>query len=170
MLEFDTIILKFEEQGEKSGWRYIEIAADMAEKLKPGNKKSFRVKGELDLYKFFGVALLPMGDGNFIMALNADVRRGIRKSEGARLHVKIEADDDFVIEAPAELIECLNDDTAALEFYNSLAKSHREYFIKWINSAKTENTRMNRIVQAANAMAQKWGYPEMIRANRKLRN
>ncbi len=170
MLEYSTIILKFGEQGEKTGWTYIEVPADIAQQLKPGNKKSFRVKGFLDLLKVEGLALLPMGEGNFIIALNADIRKAIRKSDGAMLQVKLEVDNEFSIEPPPELLECLNDDPEAMDFFNSLAKSHRDYFIKWINSAKTEATRANRIVQMVNAMAQKWNYAQMIRENRKLKN
>jgi len=71
MILFTTAIHKFEKQGEKTGWTYIEIPADIAQNLKPGNKKSFRVKGKLDNYKIAVVALLPMGGGSFIMLLMA---------------------------------------------------------------------------------------------------
>jgi hypothetical protein len=61
MIEFKTIILQFGEQGEKTGWRYIEIPADIAQKLKPNNKKAFRVRGMLDSFIIEGFALMPMG-------------------------------------------------------------------------------------------------------------
>ena len=48
MVSYSTTILKFDEQGEKTGWTYIVIPSAIAQKLKPGNKKSFRVKGKLD--------------------------------------------------------------------------------------------------------------------------
>jgi hypothetical protein len=170
MVEYTTVIHKFAEQGEKTGWTYIDVPADVAQCMKPGQKKSFRVKGKLDEYTFSGIALLPMGEGNFIMALNADIRKGIRKSEGAMLRVYLEVDNDYKIEPPEELIECLNEDEQALAYYHSLPRSHRDYFLKWIDSAKTETTRANRIVQMVNAMAQRWDYGQMIRANRKIRN
>ena len=78
MITFNTIILQFNEQGEKTGWTYIEIPADLAQQLKPGYKKSFRVKGMLDGLAVSGMALMPMGDGNFIMALKADIRRPLK--------------------------------------------------------------------------------------------
>ena len=71
MVKFTVTILKFGEQGEKTGWTYITIPAEIALQLMPDNKKSFRVKGKLDEYLIKGVALLPMGEGSFIMALNA---------------------------------------------------------------------------------------------------
>ncbi len=167
MVEFTTIILQFNEQGEKTGWTYIEIPADIAQQMKPGNKKSFRVRGVLDAFPVQGMALMPMGEGNFIMALKAEVRKGIHKNAGAMLQVRLEEDKDFKVEMPADLQECFDFEPDAFEFYNSLAKSHREYFIKWIDSAKTTETRAKRIVNTVNAMLKKWSYSEMIRAMRK---
>jgi hypothetical protein len=169
MVEFTTVIYQFAEQGEKTGWTYIEVPADVAQQLKPGNKKSFRVKGMLDSFGFRGIALLPMGDGNFIMALNAAVRKGIRKNKGAMLHVRLEADDEFKIEIPAYLTECFEYEPEAETFFNSLPKSHRDYFVKWIESAKTEPTKVKRITQAITALAKGCGFGEMIRMNRENR-
>ncbi|MEO6524518.1 MAG: YdeI/OmpD-associated family protein [Mucilaginibacter sp.] len=164
MVEFNTIILKFGDQGEKTGWRYIDIPADIAQQLKPGNKQSFRVKGMLDAYPIAGLALMPMGEGNFIMALKADIRKAIHKREGAMLQVKLELDTDYKVEMPADLIECFEADPEALEFFNSLLRSHRDYFVKWIEGAKTEATRIKRIVNTVNAASRRMGYPEMTRA------
>ena len=167
MVEFTTIILQFADQGEKTGWTYIEVPADIAQQLNPGNKKSFRVRGMLDGFAVAGMALMPMGEGNFIMALKAEVRKGIRKNAGAMLQAKLEVDTDYKVEIPAELQECFDFEPDALEFYNSLPKSHREYFLKWINDAKTSETRAKRIVNTVNAMLRKWGYNVMMREMRK---
>jgi len=169
MVEFITIILQFAEQGEKTGWTYIEVPADIAQQLMPGNKKSFRVRGMLDGFAVAGMALMPMGEGNFIMALKAEVRKGIHKSAGAMLQVKLEIDTDYKVEIPAELQECFDFEPDALEFFNSLPKSHREYFLKWINGAKTAETRNKRIVNTVNAMLRRWGYNVMMREMRKER-
>src|SRR5258708_3687810 len=164
MIEFNTIILQFEEQGEKTGWSYIEVPADLAQQIKPGNKKSFRVRGMLDGLAVKGMALMPMGDGNFIMALKAEIRKGIHKNAGAMLQVRIEEDTDYKVEVPDDLQECFEFEPEALEFFKSLPKSHRDYFIKWINGAKTNETRAKRIINTVNAMLRKWKYTEMMRA------
>ena len=93
MIRFNAIIKKFSSQGEKTGWTYIEVPAEIAQQLKPNNKKSFRVKGYLDNYYFEGKALLPMGEGNFIMALKTEVRKAIGKRKGAEVLIKMQADD-----------------------------------------------------------------------------
>ena len=169
MVQFSTIIKQFDEQGEKTGWTYIDISHAVAEKIKPGNKKTFRVKGKLDNYSFRGIALIPMGGGDFIMALNADIRKNIGKRKGAKLLVMLEADDKFVIKPSPEFIDCLSDEPNAVRFFKSLAKSHQDYFIKWIDSARTEPTKITRIAQAVSALSQNRGFGEMLRALKKDR-
>jgi hypothetical protein len=166
MLQFTTTILKFESQGEKTGWTYIEIPADIAQKLKPGNKKSFRVKGKLDNLSFSGIALLPMGGGKFIMALNAAIRKGIGKRKGAMLKVQLQTDGKEYQLSP-ELMKCLHDEPKALEFFKILPKSHQNYFSKWIESAKTPQTKTKRIAQTVNGLSRKQNYGEMLRALKK---
>jgi len=163
MITFETIILQFDEQGEKTGWSYIAIPADLAQQLKPDNKKSFRVRGMLDGLAVNGMALMPMGGGDFIMALKADVRKALRKNSGAMLKVSIEEDVDYKVELPEDLKECFDFEPEAFDFFNSLVKSHREYFIKWINGAKTNETRAKRIINTVNAMMRRWDYGKMIR-------
>jgi hypothetical protein len=169
VIEFSAIILQFAEQGEKTGWSYIEVPADLAQQLKPGNKKSFRVRGMLDGFAVKGMALMPMGNGNFIMALKADVRKAIHKNAGAMLQVKIEEDTEYKVEVPDDLNECFDFEPEALNFFNSLPKSHRNYFIKWIDGAKTNETRAKRIVNTINAMLRKWNYGQMMREMKKER-
>src|SRR5688572_25936236 len=127
MVSFKTVILKFDKQGEKTGWTYILIPSEIAAKIKPDLKKSFRVKGRLDNFSIKGVSLLPMGEGDFIMPLNASMRKNIGKRLGAILNIDIEEDTE-PLALNADLIECLSDDPEALNFFNSLAKSHQNYF------------------------------------------
>lgn len=167
MIDFTTIILRFGENGDKTGWTYIEIAADIGQQLKPGNKRSFRVRGKLDNYSIAGVAVMPLGEGRFILALNAEMRKVIHKSGGAMLRVQLEEDTNFIITVPEDLEECFAYEPEAYEFFNSLAKSHRNYFIKWIDSAKTQPTRDKRIAHTINAMIKRWDYGMMIRSSKK---
>jgi hypothetical protein len=169
MIQFNAIIKKFDNQGEKTGWTYIEISEAVAQKLNPGNKKGFRVKGKLDDYEFFLTALLPMGGGAFIMALNAATRKGIKKQKGAVVKVKLEVDRKE-IKPPEELMECLHDESEAFEYFNSLSKGHQNYFTNWINSAKTDTTKAKRIAATLNALNKKWDFGQMIRAMKKMSN
>jgi len=163
MVRFSSTILKFADKGEKTGWNYIPISGNIAGKLKPGNKKSFRVKGKLDQHPIQGIALLPMGDGNFIMALNADIRRAIKKGKGASILVSLEVDDK-VIRPPMALMECLKDSPVALAFFKSLPYSHQNYFGTWIKSAKTKETQSRRIAKAIMALEKKAHFGQMMQS------
>ncbi|MEO7961066.1 MAG: YdeI/OmpD-associated family protein [Ginsengibacter sp.] len=165
MAKYDTVIKKFGEQGEKSSWHYIEVPAAIADEIKKGYKKSFRVKGSLDNYKIERTSLLPMGGGNFIIPLKADVRKFLGKRKGAIVLVKIE-EDKRPVEISSDFMQCLRDEPKALEHFNSLPGSHRNYFSKWIDSAKTEETKTSRIARAVNGLALQLGYPEMMRTGR----
>ncbi|MBO9631590.1 MAG: DUF1905 domain-containing protein [Chitinophagaceae bacterium] len=169
MVQFTATIQKFDEMGEKTGWSYISIPATIAQKLSPGNKKSFRVKGKLDNYSFKGVSLLPMGGGDFIMALKADVRKAIGKQKGAKLEVQLVLD-KVPYKINQELLDCLADEPQALQHFNTMPPSHQAYWSKWIESAKTEGTRTKRITQSVIALAKKFDYGQMIRSLKKENN
>ena len=168
MVNFTATILKFDKQGEKTGWTYIEVPEQIALQLKPNNKKAFRVKGTLDMHAFAGISLVPMGGGHFIMPLNATIRKQVGKTKGALLQVQLDVDENPIV-PPPELLECLADEPDALKQFNSLAKGHQNYFTKWIERAKTDKTKAKRIALAVTAMCRKMDFGEMIRSAKKER-
>ncbi len=165
MKTFKAVIQKFEKNGEKTGWSFIYIPIDISEALAPGNRKGFRVKGSLDKFPIEGVALIPMGDGEFIMPINAGMRKGTHKATGATLTVRIEFDPKEY-ELNTDFMMCLEDVPRAHTYFKSLTKSHQNYFSKWIDSAKTETTKSKRITQSIQALEMHLSYSEMIRMNK----
>ena len=91
MVRFTATIHRFGQQGEKTGWTYVEIPADLAQKMKPGNRKEFKAKGKLDKHPIERISLLPMGGGKFILVLNAQLRKAIGKKHGAMVKVQTAA-------------------------------------------------------------------------------
>ena len=165
-VEFTATLKKFKEQGEKTGWTYVEIPADIANKIKPNNKKSYRVKGSIDNYKFSAKSIIPMGEGNFIMPIDATIRKAIKKTRsGEKIALQME-EDKAEVKISADLLACLEDDKKAKAFFWGLPKSHQNYYSKWIESAKTDATKAKRIAMALNGFANNLTYPEMLRADR----
>jgi Domain of unknown function (DUF1905)/Bacteriocin-protection, YdeI or OmpD-Associated len=166
MIRFTATILKFGDKGEKTGWTYFEIPADLAELLQPGVKKSFRVKGKLDAYAIKGIALIPMGGGAFIMPLNATMRKAIKKKLGSMLQVQLQVDkEEYLLNQ--EFMDCLADEPKAQAYFNSFTASTQRYYSKWIESAKTDATKTKRIALAVTALSKKMDYGEMLRSQRK---
>ena len=166
MLCFTTTILRFGQQGEKSGWSYVVVTQEQANSLKPGNRQSFRVTGKIDQYPVEKIALIPMGDGSFIIPLNAVIRKAIKKQAGAEVEIKVAVDNEPV-KINIDFMDCLEDEPAALTYFKTLTKGHQQYFSKWIESAKTIPTRAKRIAMAVNALSKNRGFPEMLRAHKK---
>jgi len=163
LVQFTATIFQFGKQGEKTGWTYIKIPLAIAHQLKAGQKKSFRVKGRLDRHPIRGLALIPMGNGDFILALNASIRKMIKKRKGDKINVSLQSDDQ-PLKLSTELMECLADEPDALQFFESLAISHRQYFSKWIESAITEHTKTKRLAQTIIALSKRFHFGQMLRS------
>ena len=168
MIQFTASIQQFDKKGEKTGWSYIDVPADLAEELKPGVKKSFKVKGKLDAFTISQVSLIPMGDGNFIIPFNAAMRKGTGKKKGAMINVQL-TEDKNEYQLNTDLVECLADEPAALTFFNTKSRSFQNYYSKWIESARTESTRAKRIAMAVSSLAKKIEFGEMLRMERDAR-
>jgi hypothetical protein len=169
MVSFTARIYQFAEQGEKTGWTYVEIPIDIAEQLMPGNKKSFRVKGKLDAHPIAEVALLPMGGGRFILPLNAAMRKATGKKKGGSLKVQL-AVDKKPLHIPPEFLECLEDEPDAKTFFNELKLSHRNYYIKWLGGVKGEAAVAKRIGQVITALIKKQDFVAMVRSLKAARD
>ncbi len=164
MVKFTAVMKQYETHADKTGWTYIEVPAELAQAIKPDNKKEFKVKGLLDRYVLKQVAVLPVGGGDFIIPVNGTMRKAIGKRKGAIVQLQLLEDKSAFI-FNSDFLECLADDPAADHFFKTLPGSHQRYFSKWIDSAKTEATRTKRIAQAVSGLAAKMDYGSMIRFN-----
>lgn len=162
MVRFTTRLLRFKNYGDKTGWTYVEVPADVAQKLKKGNKAMFKVKGTFDAYKFKAKTIFPVGDGNFILPYNSKDKKAVGKREGAMIRVSLELDKS-VYKMNKDLMLCLDDAPEARSHFKTLTPSHQRYFSKWVDEAKTEKTKAERIVRIIHALNKKWGFPEMLK-------
>ena len=163
MIVFDAIIKKFKSNAEKTGWTYIVITAAIADQLKSGTRKSFRVKGKLDDVKIEKLSLLPMGSGDFILALNKEIRKKIAKAVGGTLKVQITEDKREPKIFP-ELLSCLRDEPLAYAAFTKLPPSHQRYYSKWVTDAKTDETKVKRIAATVDAMLTNKTFGEALKS------
>jgi len=165
MVKFTTTIKRDDRSKDKTGWSYIIIPITHAKTLAAGSRLGFRVKGSIDNYALNKTSVLPMGNGTFMLPVNGTMRKAIGKEKGEKVTLTLEAD-KRKIELSKDLMTSLADEPAALEHFNTLPMSHRQYFSKWIESAKTTATKTKRIVSAVIALSQKKGFGEMMREER----
>ena len=167
MVNFNAEIERFEKNGEKTGWSYVFVPEVLAQQIKPNDRRGMRVRGQIDQVAIHGKSLIPMGGGDFILALDAKLRRRLQKEEGSVVNLSLEHDVDFNIEMPEDLEVCLAQEDGLLEHFLSYTKAHQNYFINWLNTAKTEATRTKRLVMVVDAMAKKQDFGLMLRSNKR---
>jgi hypothetical protein len=161
-LKWTAEILQFDKKGEKTGWTYIYIPLEFIQEIKPGMKKTFRVKGYLDKTPIKSVAIIPMGEGDYILPINGTLRKALKKRKGYSLQVEIEEDPEEV-KISSDLLECLEEEPKALSIFQSMPKSHQNYYSHWIQSAKTEPTRVQRIARVISSLDRGLKFGEMLR-------
>ena len=67
----------------------------------------------------------------------------------------------------SDMMECLEDEPQALEFFTKLPKSHQNYYSKWIAGAKTDETKSKRIALCIRACSKGMQFGEMMRSLKK---
>ncbi len=166
MITFNAEIERFETNGEKTGWSYVFIPQEIAEQIKPNNRREIRVKGFIDQVPVNGMCMMPVKGDGFILPLKKSLRKALRKEAGVKVVLNLVFDADFKIEMPDDLEICLADEEELLAQFLAMPKSHQNYYINWLNTAKTEPTRTKRLVMIVNAMFNKLDFGAMIRSGR----
>lgn len=166
MITFSIELKKFKSKGEKSGWTYIEIDNVNARKLNGDVKIAYRVKGSIDSVNINCVSILPIGDGSFILPVNSTLRKKLLKIENDLVKVSLEVDHaQYVLNE--EMIACINEEQMAKDFFYKMPLSHHRYYSKWVESAKTIETKTNRIALIVSTLSKGENFSEMLRNNKK---
>jgi hypothetical protein len=143
----DYLLQKFAGKG---GWTYAIISEISIDK-----RSRFgwvKVKGRIDSFELKNYKLMPLGNGKLFLPVKAEIRKKTGKKDGDWVRVVLYPD-DAPTEIPGELLSCLEDDSVAYEAFKSYTDGQRKEFIDWIYSAKTEETRVNRIVETLDKLA-----------------
>jgi Domain of unknown function (DUF1905)/Bacteriocin-protection, YdeI or OmpD-Associated len=151
MQSFYAIIERFGEMGEKTNWYYIIMPDDVMQILQATKTKSLRVKGLLDAVPIKMLALWPIGEAQYILPLNATIRKQLHKDVEHSIHLQIEIDNDEIGIAP-ELYDCLQDEPLAMQRFYAMNKSWQNNFSRMVNDAKTPATKAKRIAKFLEAL------------------
>jgi len=128
----------------KSGWTYAAIPEILPDKNAPFSW--VKVRGSIDGFEIDRYHLMPSGKGTLMLSVKAEIRKKIKKQAGDYVHVILYSVNE-PLEVPEELLSCLQDDTEALLFFNSLNEIEQHNYVKWIYSAKTDKTKVDRIAK-----------------------
>ena len=132
------------------GWTYAQIPEIMPDKNAPFSW--VKVKGSIDGVEIGKYHLMPSGKGTLMLSVKAEMRKKIKKEAGDYVHVILSLDNE-PLEVPEEFMSCLQDDAEALKFFNSLKENEQYNYIKWIYSAKTEQTKVDRMAKTIDKLS-----------------
>ena len=127
----------------KGAITYVEIPEIPMAKAPFGMLK---VHGKIDDYEFSNVHLMPLGNGNLVLAVKSEIKKKIKKEAPDTVHVTIYEDKTPLI-IPEELLLCMEDEKSILDRFENYSEGQKKAFVNWINSAKTEQTRIDRIAK-----------------------
>ncbi|WP_165045845.1 YdeI/OmpD-associated family protein [Dysgonomonas sp. ZJ709] len=140
LVDKDYLLQKFEGKG---GWTYVEILEIPMPKTSFGMLK---VKGKIDDYEFSNVRLMPLGNGHLMLALKSEIRKKIKKQAGDTVRITL-YEDNLPTEMPEELVLCMKYEDGVLEKFETYSDGEKKAFVNWIYSAKTEQTKVDRIAK-----------------------
>lgn len=140
LVEKDYLLQKFEGKG---GWTYVEIPEIPMPKTAFGMLK---VKGKIDDYEFSDFHLMPLGNGNIFLPVKTEIRKKIKKQAGDTVHIVIYEDKTLLI-IPEELLLCMEYEDGVIEKFENYSDGQKKACIDWINSAKTEQAKADRIAK-----------------------
>jgi hypothetical protein len=131
-------------QNAGGGGAYVEIPFDVEKAF--GSKRP-RVKALIEGIPY-RTTLMRMGSECHMLGVLKDIREQLGKTFGDELTVTIEPDTEpRVIEIPKDLMEELKKDKEAKTFFDKLSYTHQKEYVRWVEEAKKEETRQNRIIK-----------------------
>ena len=124
-------------------WTTLDIPTEVMSAF--GKKGQVKVCGTLNGHPFRGSAL-PHGGGTHYLVVNQSIRNAIGVTQGDPVQVVMRADLEVRSAAiPDDLASALQANPASKAFFDTLSYSHQKQYVEWIESAKQEATRQNRI-------------------------
>jgi hypothetical protein len=91
--------------------------------------------------------------GMFMVPLSAENRTAANVRAGDEVDVTIELDTEpRVVTVPDDLTDALKEDSQASQNFEQMAFTHRNEYVRWVESAKRDETRQRRVAEAVTAL------------------
>ena len=131
-------------QNAGGGGAFVEVPFNVEEVF--GSKRP-KVKAMIEGVPYRGI-MTRMGGDHHLLVILKEIREQIGKTFGDEVKIIVEPDTEpRVIEIPAELKKAFKTEKEAKAFFDKLSYTHQREYVMWINEAKREETRQNRIVK-----------------------
>jgi len=130
--------------GASGGGAFVEVPFDVETAF--GSKRP-KVKAMIEDVPYRGI-LTRMGTDCHILGIRKEIREQIGKSFGDEVTITVEPDTEpRVVKVPQELKKAFKTEKEARALFDKLSYTHQKEYVTWINEAKREETRQNRIAK-----------------------
>ena len=148
-VKFTATIL---ESGVGTGGAYVLFPYDVEKTF--GSKGRIPVKATIDGESYRG-SLVKYGSPEHMFPILKSIREKIGKKIGDTVDISLEMDtEERDVEIPKDFKKALKEHKLDKVFL-SMSYSHRREWVQWIEGAKKEETRVNRIVKAIERLLEK---------------
>ena len=126
------------------GGAFVEIPFDVEGAF--GSKRP-RVKALIEGIPYRST-LMRMGTECHILGILKEIREQLGKTFGDEVTITLEPDTEpRLIEVPRDLMKELKRDKEAKAFFEELSYTHQKEYVRWVEEARKEETRQNRILK-----------------------
>jgi hypothetical protein len=126
----------------RGGGAFVRVPFDIE---KVFGRKRVAVNATIDGAPYRG-SLMRMGTPYPILGIVKDIRATIGKDIGDAVTITVEEDaEPRVIAVPPDLKRALASAPKARAFFDALSYTHRKEYVRWIESAKRDETRADRL-------------------------
>jgi hypothetical protein len=131
-------------QNAGGGGAFVEVPFDVEKEF--GSKRP-KIKAMIEGVPYRGI-LTRMGTERHLLIVLKEIREQIGKTFGDEVTITVELDmEPRLVEVPAELKKAFKTEKEAKAFFEKLSYTHQREYVTWINEAKREETRQNRIAK-----------------------
>ena len=134
-----------------SGGAFVEMPFDVEKEF--GLKRP-KVKAMIEGIPYRGT-LTRMGTDCHILGIRKEIREQVSKTFGDEVAITVEPDaEPRVVEVPSELKKAFKAEKETKVLFEKLSYTHQKEYVIWINEAKKEETRLNRIAKTIEMLKQ----------------
>ena len=138
-------------QNAGGGGAFVEVPFDVEAAF--GSKRP-KIKAMIEGVPYRGI-LSRMGTEYHMLIILKEIREQIGKSFGDEVTITVEPDaEPRVVEIPEDLMKELKKEREAKALFDQLSYTHRKEYVAWVNGAKREETRLNRISKMIDMLKQ----------------
>ncbi len=134
----------------KGGWTYAAIP-EFPKEIS-SHFGMVKVSGKIDDYAFENFSLMPLKNGVLFLSVKSDIRKLIGKKEGDWVHIQLYTNELPKI-LPEDFLICIKDEPIALDNFMKLTDKEQKDIIDWIYSVKSDEMKIERILQTIDKLS-----------------